>query len=165
MKPTPETRLFEDDGAIPNSRHPVLIYWGALEPEEADGFEDLFARNGWTGAWRGGIFPYHHYHSTAHEVLGVAAGSAKVRVGGEGGETFRLSAGDVVVLPAGTGHKCLSASGDFEIVGAYDRGRDWDVLRGAPGDRPKADENIARVPTPERDPVNGRGGAEELWRG
>ena len=161
----PETRRFDDDGAIPNSRYPALLDRGVLQPDETDGFEDMFAGNGWTGAWRNGIFPYHHYHSTAHEVLGVASGQARVQLGGEGGEAFDLEPGDVVVIPAGVGHKRLSASGDFVVVGAYDRGRDWDVLKGEPGERPQADENIGAVPLPERDPVQGGEGLPRIWRG
>ncbi len=165
MPLAPDTFRFADDGSIPNSQFPALVYRGVLAPGETDGFEALFAGNGWTAAWRDGIFPYHHYHSTAHEVLGVASGTARVQLGGEGGEALELGPGDVVVIPAGVGHKRIEASGDFVIVGAYDRGRDWDVLKGEPGERPQADENIAAVPLPEADPVLGAaGGIPGLWR-
>ena len=66
----PETHTFEDDGGIPNSRLPVLAYHSALERDAGPGaYEQLFAGHGWLGAWRDGIFPFHHFHSTAHEVL------------------------------------------------------------------------------------------------
>src|SRR5262245_32148079 len=98
-----ETFTFADDGGIPNSALPVLVYRGALASEAgAAAHEDLFAGNGWLGAWRDGIYPFHHFHSTAHEVLGIAAGTANVVLGGAQGSRFELTAGDVVVLPAGT---------------------------------------------------------------
>jgi hypothetical protein len=37
---------------------------------------ELFALNGWLGAWVNGVFSFHHFHSTAREVLGIVAGSA-----------------------------------------------------------------------------------------
>ncbi len=112
------------------------------------------------------MFTFHHYHSTAHEVLGVARGSARVMFGGPSGEAFDVEAGDVVVIPAGVGHCRLSSSGDFLVVGAYPPGQSWDLLRGDPGERPQADQNIARVPMPRTDPVEGEGGAlVRLWGG
>lgn len=73
-----ETHLFADDGLIPNNSNlPLVIYRqvfgrksSACAPEET--FTALFKANGWEGSWVNGIYPYHHYHSTAHEVLGVA---------------------------------------------------------------------------------------------
>lgn len=156
-----------DDGRIPNSRLPVLIFHAAIDPKraDADAFEQLFESNGWPPAWRWGIYPFHHYHSTTHEVLGVAAGSARVLLGGPEGRALDISAGDAIVIPAGVGHKCLHASADFQVVGAYPPGRDWDLLKGEAGERPRADKNIASVPLPASDPVNGVSGPlGELWR-
>ncbi|MFI5039096.1 MAG: cupin, partial [Solirubrobacterales bacterium] len=100
-----ETFTFDDDGAIPNSSLPVLLYRRALGPDAgAAAHEELFADNGWLGAWRNGIYPFHHFHSTSHEVLGIASGTANVVLGGPQGSPLELTAGDVVVLPAGTGH-------------------------------------------------------------
>ncbi|MGN6643191.1 MAG: hypothetical protein ACTHKU_09325, partial [Verrucomicrobiota bacterium] len=65
--------ILEADGAVPNSALPLLIYSGAVKtdvPDLAEFFEELFESNDWGGTWRDGIYTYHHYHSTTHEVLG-----------------------------------------------------------------------------------------------
>lgn len=158
---------FADDGRIPNSRLPLLIYEGALASKSvsADAMEALMARNGWPPRWRATVFTYHHYHSTAHEVLGVASGSALLMMGGPDGEEIEVAAGQVLVIPAGVGHKRLQSSQDFEVVGGYPPGQQWDLLKGEAGERPQADRNIAAAPMPETDPVQGTAGALlELWR-
>jgi uncharacterized protein YjlB len=151
---------FDDDGLFPNSRLPLLLYRAALPPGEAspEAMEALFAAGGWPPAWRSSIFTYHHYHSTAHEALGIAAGSARLMLGGPHGRESDVRVGDVIVIPAGVVHRRLSSSPDFLVVGAYPPGQSWDLLRGEAGERPKADENIARVPLPRTDPVVGEGG-------
>jgi uncharacterized protein YjlB len=157
------TVIFEDDGTFPNSRLPLLFYEEAL-PREAvtpEALERLFAANGWPPAWRSSVYTFHHYHSTAHETLGIARGEARIMLGGPAGQEFEVRAGDVIVIPAGVAHKRLSSSEDFLVVGCYPPGQDWDLLRGEAGDRPRADENIAGVPLPETDPVGGT--LVELW--
>jgi len=160
---TVERHTFEDDGGIPNSRLPVLVYHDALGADAgAAAYEDLFAGHGWLGAWRDGIFPFHHFHSTAHEVLGIAAGTANVMLGGPRGRSFELGPGDVVVLPAGTGHRNLGSRADLLVVGAYPNGMRWDLRRGDPAEHDEVLANIARVPLPDQDPVGGA--LVELWR-
>lgn len=86
--PDVEAHLFEDDGRIPNNpRLPLLLYRRALPASEGlrPECEKLFRDNGWGGIWVNGVFPYHHYHSTAHEALGVVRGSARITFGGESG--------------------------------------------------------------------------------
>ena len=95
-------------------------------------------------------------------MLACYSGSAKVQFGGEPGVIEELRAGDVVLIPAGTGHKNLGARDDFRIVGGYPRGQDWDMCYGKPGERPKADRHIASVALPEADPIYGATGP--LWR-
>jgi uncharacterized protein YjlB len=160
MSPTePEAHTFDDDGSIPNSRLPVLVYHGVLSADAGAGaYEELFAGNGWLGAWRDGIYPFHHFHSTAHEVLGIAAGQAEVILGGPGGKRFSLLAGDVAVLPAGTGHCNVGSSDDLLVVGAYPNGMRWDLRRGDPSERDEVLANVAAVPLPDQDPVRGEDG-------
>jgi uncharacterized protein YjlB len=161
----PETFTFADDGSIPNSVLPVLVYRGALAPDAgAAAHEDLFASNAWLGAWRDGIYPFHHFHSTSHEVLGIAAGTANVMLGGPQGSRFELTAGDVVVLPAGTGHRNVGSEPGLLVVGAYPNGMRWDLRRGDPAEYDDVVANIARVPLADTDPVAGRDGPlVDLW--
>jgi uncharacterized protein YjlB len=100
----PETYLFADDGRFPNSTLPVLVYRSALTAD-AGAMVRAFAANGWSNAWQDGIFTFHHFHSISHEVLGIAQGEVQVTLGGPSGETVTMRAGDVVVIPAGVGHR------------------------------------------------------------
>jgi uncharacterized protein YjlB len=154
--------LFADDGAIPNNPTlPFLVYPGALAlpgDDPAATCEAVFAANGWGGSWRNRIYPFPHYHSTAHEVLGICRGEARVRFGGEVGIELTVRTEDVVVIPAGVGHQNLGATPDLLVVGAYPRGQRFDLCRGQPEERPRALENIERVPLPGADPVYGDDG-------
>ena len=164
---SPQAHRFKDDGTFPNSRYPALVYTGLLGKgdELAIRFERLFAKNGWSASWRNGLYRVHHYHSVAHEVLGVYSGSVKVRLGGEGGLLVTLRAGDVAVLPAGVAHKNEEQSPDFRVVGAYAHGISPDLNYGKAGERPGTDKNIAAVRLPETDPLQGKDGAlRKLWR-
>lgn len=160
-----ESKVFADDGAFPNSFMPVLIYRRALVGEVTpQRIEALFAANDWPPQWVGSIYDYHHYHSTAHEVLGVGSGSAQLTLGGPNGEIVDLVAGDVLVIPAGVAHKLESASPDFSVVGAYPPGQDWDILVGEERERMIASDNLAHVPLPTSDPVCGASGPlVEVW--
>ena len=127
-----ESYLVPDDGCIPNNgKLPLLIYREAIAPrslgeQPARTLEALFKGNGWGAAWVDGIYDYHHYHSTAHEVPGLARGWAKVQFGDPQGLIAELTAGDVIAIPAGVGH-CRLAEDDLVVVGAYPQGQDWDV--------------------------------------
>jgi uncharacterized protein YjlB len=158
----PITHLIAERGVFPNNKRlPLLVYKGAFSFEdklEPDLIEQTFAGNQWNGSWRNGLYPFHHYHSTAHEVLGVYSGSVRVEFGGVEGLIIAASAGDVLVLPAGLCHKNQWSSHDFRVLGAYPAGTTWDMNYGKEGERPQADENIARVPLPQNDPLYGSGG-------
>ena len=163
----PQTFLFEADEEIPNNPVLPLICYrkavrliGAADPAAV--LEDLFAQNGWDDSWRNGIYGFAHYHSSTHEVLGIARGHARVRLGGENGKVLTLATEDVVVLPAGTGHQCLSSSQDLLVVGAYPAGGHYDECTASDHARaPRLD-----LPLPECDPVYGANGPlPELWAG
>jgi uncharacterized protein YjlB len=160
--------VFADDGLVPNNPMPFLVYKGALafdrgEPEAT--IEKLFGGNGWGAMWRNGVYDFLHYHAAVHEVLGIARGSACVRFGGDKGKLLEISAGDVAILPAGTGHQCLSASDDFSVVGAYPPGPPMDLQRPSPEAHVKALKTIPMVALPKTDPVMGKDGPLiRLWK-
>lgn len=162
--------LLPDDGTFPNNeRLPLLVYVGALHlpaRDPAATIEALFQANHWGGSWRNGVYGFQHYHSRAHEVLGIFSGTAKLQLGGEGGVVVTVGAGDVAILPAGTAHKNLGSSPDFRCVGAYPPGQYPDMNYGRSGERPGADNSIARVALPPADPVYGdQGPLVEQWMG
>jgi uncharacterized protein YjlB len=168
QSPELAVHLLEDDGSIPNNKKlPLLVYQGALAlpgQNSAATVESLFRANNWGGAWRNGIYSFHHYHSTAHEVLAVCRGAARVQLGGEQGPIFSVKPGDVILIPAGVGHKNLGADSDFLVVGAYPPGQSWDMNYGKSDERPAADRNIAQTPLPQTDPVFGsRGPMVDHW--
>ncbi len=161
--PDPETHRFTDDGIFPNSALPLLVYRAAL-PADPAAMQRAFAANGWSNAWRNGIFTYHHFHSTAHEVLGIAAGEVRVIFGGPSGQEVTVTAGDVVVIPAGIAHRNLGHSAGLLVVGAYPGGMDYDIRRGDPAEIAACRQAIAAVKLPAADPVAGpAAGLRRLW--
>jgi uncharacterized protein YjlB len=161
---------FADDGIVPNNPLPMLVYRGAIDVsavhDPAATMEKLFGQNGWGhGMWRNGIYPFVHYHSQIHEVLGIAKGSARVRFGGDKGEVLDVKAGDIAVLPAGTGHQRLSLSEDLLVIGAYPPEGTYDLCRGSEAEHHRALAAIPKVPLPETDPIHGASGPlTRLWR-
>ncbi|MFX3673601.1 MAG: cupin domain-containing protein [Paenisporosarcina sp.] len=150
---------FKDDGIIPNNpKLPVIFYKGEFE-SNPDQIEAIFNQHNWQNSWVNGVFPYHHYHSNSHEALGVRSGSARLKLGGEQGEEVSVDTGDVLILPAGTGHMKIISSPDFKIVGAYPDGMDYNLKTGKAGERPQVLNEIQQVPTPDQDPVFGKKGA------
>jgi uncharacterized protein YjlB len=167
---TPITHLFADDDRIPNNpKLPLILYRGGIDlagsPYPELLIEKTFDANGWGDMWRNGIYPYAHFHSMIHEVIGIARGRAKVRFGGDNGAEIDIAPGDVVILPAGTGHQCLKHSRDLVVIGAYPPTGKYNLCRGTKAEHAKAVAAIRKVPLPLTDPAFGRQGPLlALWR-
>ena len=158
------TYRFRDDGFIPNHpRWPIIIYRRAVRfPRALDPaavMEDIFERNGWGDSWRGDIYDYLHYHSRIHEALGVVRGNAHVRLGGNNGGTFKIATGDLIILPAGTGHQSLKASKTFMVVGAYPATGTYDECLPDPKQHRLGASRVRKVARPRKDPLLGTEGA------
>jgi uncharacterized protein YjlB len=157
----------EENGNFPNnSKLPVLLYKNVfgnnVSPEL---IEKTLFENNWRGSWRNGIYSFQHYHSTAHEALGVYSGWAEVQLGGPESEIVRIEKGDLVVLPAGTAHKRINSGDGFAVVGAYPDSQSWDMNYGKTEEVQPAKENISKVSLPENDPVFGKNGKMfEFWK-
>jgi uncharacterized protein YjlB len=167
----PNPFRFKDDGETPNNpKWPLVFYRSAIvlsdDYDPAAIIEDLIASNGWTDAWRDGVYDHLHFHTHTHEVLGVARGTAQVQFGGARGRKISLKAGDVIVLPAGTGHRRIKASQDLLVVGAYPASSGkYNEPRPSQADHEQAVKSITKVALPKRDPVYGKDGPLlKLWR-
>ena len=164
------THKFVDDGSIPNNGAlPLILYRGGVDlsgsPDPEQVIEDTFAANGWGDMWRNGIYPYVHYHSMIHEAMGIARGRARVRFGGKKGKEIDVGPGDVVILPAGTGHQLISQTQELVVIGAYPPSGKYNLCRGSKAEHSKALVSIPKVPAPATDPVFGADGPlSALWR-
>ena len=161
--------ILNDDGTFPNNRNlPLIIYKEALilpAKDAASVTEKILHKNSWENTWRNGVYGFHHYHSTAHEVLVVCSGQAEILLGGENGLHVEIKKGDVLIIPAGVAHKNILSDNDFKVIGGYPKGQDWDMNYGKPGERPGTDKNISHVPLPVADPIYGiNGPMMEHWK-
>jgi uncharacterized protein YjlB len=150
--------IIQDDGTFPNNGLlPLLVYEKAIQVNDmsAEQVIELFEVNGWSDAWVNGVFDYHHFHSTAHEVLGVIRGSARIQFGGPSGVAILIEKGDVVVIPAGVAHMALDVYDEFQVVGAYPSSQKYDIRKGDPDEREEVLKNIQEVSLPISDPVYG----------
>lgn len=161
-----EKYLLKENNGIPNNKKlPLLKYKQVFETNTQEQFEKSFSRNGWGGQWVNGIYTYHHYHSTAHEVLGVIEGQAKIIFGGPDGKLITISTGDMVIIPAGTGHCRINATDNLKVMGAYPHGQENYDICTTKDDVEEKKNNIDKVPLPDKDPIQDSGGIlKEVWR-
>jgi uncharacterized protein YjlB len=161
-----KTFYFKDDGIVPNNTLPVILYQKVTDAEDCSAWlENRFRENKWLNNWRDNILPYDHFHSNTHEVLGLGRGSVSLKIGGMNGLILSLSAGDVVILPAGVGHYSVTEHTDYEFVGGYPNGAEWDLKTGLePGEREQILYSISAIEKPELDPIFGHEGIMfEKW--
>ena len=151
-------RLFMDhDGVFPNNPHyPLLIFAGGCEHLDSAATERAIVAASWSAPWAWGVFDFHHYHSTAWEILACVKGRAVLQLGGPTGPEIGVTLGDVVLVPPGFAHRQLEATQDFTLLGAYPNSGcsgPVDTVRAAPTAAQRA--NIAAVQAPSEEPISG----------
>ncbi len=152
----PITRMSTDSDGVPNTPTlPAVIVKGAVaKGQGGDALMALLDRNRWGGNWQFTVFDYHHYHPNAHEALIVASGNAEIQLGGPSGDVIEVAEGDVLVLPAGTGHCRLGGSQNFSVCGGYPRGQEnYEIVRAGTMPIEDALAQIVRVPNPNVCPI------------
>jgi uncharacterized protein YjlB len=159
---------FSKNKNFPNNTLPVLIYKNALwlprqKHRAADIVQQLMLKNNWKNSWRNGIYDFHHYHSNTHEGMIVTMGKALIMLGGPNGKKIKIQTGDVIILPAGTAHKCVSFSKDFMCVGAYPQGLQYDMNTGTAEELKMSMPRIRKCPIPKKDPVYGKEGFLKVY--
>jgi uncharacterized protein YjlB len=148
---------------IPNTslqNYPLLIYHECFPQSTSAAAIEAYLR--FVGVvepqWRYTMYNTTHFHSTTHEVLCVASGRARLCFGGEdnpGKVEAELKKGDVIIIPAGVGHRLLQdLDGGFEMVGSYPKGKDWDMCYGREDEKAKI-EGIKNLGWFEKDPIYG----------
>jgi len=168
--PVIEDHVFKTNKNFPNNKLPLLIYknacmLGKQKKIAVQLLQKIFNKNNWKNSWSNGIYSFHHYHSNTHECMGIVSGKAWVIFGGTGGIKLLLEKGDVVIIPAGVGHKCSKASADFLCVGAYPGGVEYDTNLGTTEQFTKAKLRVEKLPKPSLDPVFGKEGfLKSFWK-
>ena len=187
---TVEAILLPQKGTSPNNGVlPLLLYRGAVKVGRDDPEGDVeraFGANNWGNGFRGDTFPFHHYHSIAHEVVGCSRGKARIQFGGPEGPVVDVSAGDAVLIPAGVVHCRVDDAPGYCSVGAYPPGQQPDLCVLSQGDAdvangrkdaeglalkvigtkelPATQATIAKTPLPPTDPIGGsRGAVQAHW--
>lgn len=168
--PAVKDYIFKTNKNFPNSKLPLLIYKNACllrgqKNKSAQLLQKIFRKNNWKNSWSNGIYGFHHYHSNTHECMGIASGKACVIFGGTGGRRLLLEKGDIIIIPAGLGHKSSKASTDFLCVGAYPNGSEYDINLGTREEFEKAKPRLLKIPKPMSDPVFGKEGfLKSFWK-
>lgn len=169
MKPEIHSYTIKPNDGFPNNAElPLVLHRHAIKlPTLLRGLyvRRIFRKNGWTNNWKDGIYEYDHYHSNTHEAIAVIKGKATLLFGGRGGKKIDVREGDVVIIPAGVAHCTLGKEDDVTCIGGYPQGSDYDMHYGHPGERPRTDRRIARLPVPKTDPVFGTDrGLPVIWK-
>ncbi|CAK7563979.1 MAG: hypothetical protein SEPTF4163_001862 [Sporothrix epigloea] len=169
----PETYYLKRNQHAPNNAFPVLVYRQCLPlPVSEEKTTAFLEAHAWEkkGTW--GHIGVRHFHPNVHECYGVIAGESTMLVGcgsddpDDSGQEIELSVGDVIVLPAGTGHCNLQSTKNYLYVGVYPSGGPmYKAELGKEGaDVAALRREVDSVAMPLEDPVSGKDGALlKLW--
>jgi len=152
------SRVFlQADGTFPNNPdHPVMMVLAAFHGTTAQAQALLTGGNQWTSPWIWGIYPFHHYHSTAWELLLCIDGQADIQLGGPSGPELSVTKGDWMLIPPGVAHKQLRDNGHFNLLGSYPMegcSGPVDTLKGSPTQEQVV--NMQACAAPQKAPIMG----------
>jgi len=166
MSVTVEKYFFRGNGRVPNSHLPLLIYRNVIRGDAAT-MEAIMRRNRWMPAWHAhhGMWPRHHFHTEAHEIICVRRGVHVAKFGGHDGIVGEVRAGDVIVIPAGVGHCGLEISDDLDLTGGFPDGSGLvDFRMGFPEEYAELCRRAREVPLMDCDPFFGvKGPLVAIW--
>ncbi|WP_017348201.1 cupin domain-containing protein [Pantoea sp. A4] len=114
---------------VPNHPGLPVVHFRRALPD--DPLKAKLQRSGWRMQWQGQPFAKPYFHSQAHVLHVVTAGTGVMQTGGEKGKQVQLRQGDLLFLPAGTGQQLLSADPRFQTQAWYPEKQSWDVCRSA----------------------------------
>ncbi|KAL4784419.1 hypothetical protein BJX76DRAFT_367627 [Aspergillus varians] len=173
MVTAPYTYYLPPTEHTPNNSLPVLHYKNVLPlPRTEEETTKLLTAHKWEKRLLGymGAISVSHFHPNTHECYGIFQGVSTLLLGAAGwdgvsnvGLRITVHTGDVIVLPAGTGHSSVESTDDYRYIGpGCPRWRN--EFGKKPIDGKTFRDEIAGVAYPEEDPVYGRDGPlMQLW--
>ncbi|KAF2123429.1 hypothetical protein P153DRAFT_391522 [Dothidotthia symphoricarpi CBS 119687] len=170
----PEQYTLPKTTNVPNSILPALIYRNVLPASINSELAKQFCENNdWEKRGEWGEIKIPHFHPNTHECYAIIRGTSRLALGrakqdaGTDGVEVDVSAGDVVVVPAGVSHRSLSSNDGYRYIGVYPKAAPRWRNNHCEGDESMEELSVEinNVAIPDSDPVFGlHGPLCQIWK-